>query len=167
LLPAGTLAALPKQFQPGIARHRAIDRFTDSHPAVTRSIERLDPGFRRYGGIIIDVLYDHFLARDWNLYSPESLSNFTKDFYASFDEFRNLIPADAFVVLEKMRAGDWLGSYAEIAGISQALRRIGARLLRPIDLAESLSVPDSSYDSLSKDFHEFFPELRSMCSAKH
>jgi len=159
---------MPAQFQHGIERHRVIDRFTDSHPAVARSIQRLDSRFRRYGGIIIDVLYDHFLARDWPLYSPESLSDFIQDFYSSLDEFRDRLPADAFVVLEKMRAGDWLGSYVEIAGISQALRRIGARLLRPIDLAESLSVIDSSYNSLSDDFHEFFPELRSICcSAKH
>ena len=159
---------MPAQFQPGIARHHAIDRFTDSHPAVARSIQRLDSRFRRYGGIIIDVLYDHFLARDWPLYSAESLSYFTQDFYASLDEFRDWLPADAFAVLEKMKAGDWLGSYAHLEGISQALKRIGARLLRPIDLAESLSLLDSSYDALLEDFQEFFPELRSICcSAKH
>jgi acyl carrier protein phosphodiesterase len=59
-----------QQYEPeiikGIELHRSIDEFTDSHPVVTESKNRLRPTYRHYSGVIVDVFYDHFLAANWN-----------------------------------------------------------------------------------------------------
>src|SRR6187549_190225 len=56
---------LRPELQLGITQHRRIDAFVDAHPLVRRSRERLDAPFRRFAGVLVDVYYDHFLARDW------------------------------------------------------------------------------------------------------
>ena len=159
-----SLASLPEAFQQGITQHRRIDAFTDSHPLVRRSIQRFTPPFRRFGGILCDVFYDHFLARDWDSYSSEPLSAFAQSVYASFDVYRPLIAPDAYSLLDNMRAGDWLCSYRDLAGISRALERIGSRLRRPVDLSQSVLTLQREYDSFDSDFRTFFPELSSYVS---
>ena len=66
LVPARDLANLPEAFQRGIKCHHRIDAFTDAHPKFRQSVARLSPRFRRFGGIIVDVFYDHFLAVNWD-----------------------------------------------------------------------------------------------------
>src|SRR6266850_1875154 len=100
IAPDRSLASLPAAFQRGIAQHRRIDAFTDSHPVVRRSIQRFAPPFRRFGSIVCDVFYDHFLARDWDSYSSEPLSTFAQSVYGSFDAYRPLISPEAFSRLD-------------------------------------------------------------------
>ncbi len=160
-LPPVRLASLPVDFQRGIEQHRRIDAFTDAHPVVRRSIQRVEPPFRRFGAILCDLFYDHFLARDWRSYSPEPLPVFTRAVYESFEQFRADIPPGAYAHLDQMRAGDWLCSYQNLSGVVQALRRIGSRFRRPVDLAPSISILEHNYDVFHSDFRAFFPELQS------
>src|SRR4051794_40671432 len=102
------LHALPHSFQHGIACHRIIDAFTDSHPVVRRSIRRLHPEQQRFGGIIIDLAYDHFLACRWNDFAPGTLHDFAREFYAQIDSHRTMLPTQVLDALNQMRAEDWL-----------------------------------------------------------
>jgi acyl carrier protein phosphodiesterase len=154
------LAALPEQFQPGIQQHRRIDAFTDSHPIVKQSIQRFEAPFRRFGGILCDVFYDHFLANDWHQYSEVPLPDFTYGFYDSIESLRPHLPADIHFDLRRMRHGDLLGSYRDLSGITQALQRLSRRFRRPVDLAPAMSVLERHYDSFRADFRAFFPELQ-------
>jgi acyl carrier protein phosphodiesterase len=165
LLPPASLAALPAIFQQGITQHRRIDAFTDSHPIVRRSIQRIDPPFRRFGGILCDIFYDHFLARDWLSYSPEPLPEFVRAIHASFDDHRASLPPDAYGHLNQIKVGNWLSSYHDLAGISRTLERIGARLRRPVSLAHATSILEHHYDALQSDFQAFFPELQAHLSS--
>jgi acyl carrier protein phosphodiesterase len=159
LVSAPLLAEMPPEFQRGIQRHRQIDAFTDSHAIFRRSVQRLNPPFRRFGGILVDVFYDHFLSRDWQSFSVTPLPEFVSEFYASFDRFRADIPPDAYARLQQMRTGNWLCSYGDVPGVAAALHRISARLRRPIDLGASISVLELDYDAFHADFAGFFPEL--------
>ena len=104
ILPAPVLASLSAEFQPGISMHYRIDAFTDAHPVVRQSVRRFTPPFRRFGGILTDLFYDHFLARDWAKYSGEPLREFTESVYMSFTDYRDRLPAEANLRLEQMRA---------------------------------------------------------------
>jgi acyl carrier protein phosphodiesterase len=159
LVPASVLAGLPPEFQAGIQRHRRIDAFTDEHPVFRRSIRRINPPFQRYGGVLVDIFYDHVLAREWSSYAATPLPEFAAEIYASFETHWAQIPANVRLRLEAMREADLLCSYREIAGITQALARIGARLRRPIDLAASVPVLEQEYEAFRADFAEFFPQL--------
>src|SRR5689334_19151815 len=113
LVSAPFLVEMPSEFQRGIRRHRQIDAYTDSHAVFRRSVQRLDPPFRRFGGIVMDIFYDHFLSRDWPRFSDTLLPNFASEFYASFESHRADIPPGAYARLEQMQAGNWLCSYGE------------------------------------------------------
>ncbi|MGV3663032.1 MAG: ACP phosphodiesterase [Prosthecobacter sp.] len=158
-LPPRELVDLPEEFQRGIARHRQIDAFTDKHPIFRRSIGRFERPFRRYGAVLTDVFYDHFLSQRWCDHCPDSLTDFVHEFYASVDTIREGIPPQAWEVLEHMRARDWLCSYGDLPGIATTLRRMSGRLRFPFDLAASVPVLEEKYDAFRADFEEFFPEL--------
>ena len=150
---------MPPDFQRGILLHRKIDSFTDSHAIFRGSVQRIDPEFRKFGGVLIDMFYDHFLARDWQSFSDVPLPQFASEFYGSFDRYCSIMPPDAYAVLLRMQAGDWLCSYHDIGGIEVALRRISLRLRRPFDLAPAIAILERDYDNLQADFRAFFPEL--------
>jgi acyl carrier protein phosphodiesterase len=153
------LKQLPSIYTAGIECHRRIDQFTDSHPVVRRSINRLRSEHRRFGGIAIDLFYDHFLAVDWHRHCPAPLDTFLRETYASFESHRADLPAEAFDVLQRMAAEDWLGSYRTMDGLRLALKRIGARLRRPTDLSVCVGNLDTQYEAFQADFTEFFPQL--------
>lgn len=159
LVPASALSGLPSDFLRGVKQHRQIDAYTDTHPVVRRSISRVSPDFRRFGGILIDVFYDHFLAREWQRFSPVPLQTFAAEIYASFDHYRSEIPSEALFHLDHMREGNWLCAYREIDGISAALNRLGSRFRRPVPLNNAISVLRDNYADLYADFSAFFPEL--------
>src|SRR4026208_598678 len=85
LVPASELVDLPGDFRRGVEQHRRIDAFTDSHPIVRRSMNRVSPPFRRFAGVLVDVFYDHILAREWNSFSSGPLSEFAQEVYSSFE----------------------------------------------------------------------------------
>lgn len=159
LVRASELQGLSIEFLRGAECHRRIDAFTDSHPIVRRSIQRIRSPYRRFGGVLVDVFYDHFLAKDWNFYSDVPLEEFASGVYESIRIHRFQIPAAALPPLERMRDHDVLCSYRKMEGVAEALCRIGARLRRPLNLGESISQFESDYDGFQEDFNRFFPEL--------
>lgn len=160
LLGARELAALPAEFQRGVTCHRRIDAFTDAHPCFRQSVARLGPPFRRFGGIIIDVFYDHLLAVNWPGFSPQPLRRCVDEFYASFASHRSVLPTAVWPVLERMQEQDWLGSYGDLAGVRVALNRIGCRLRQPRELGACGPELERNYVALAADFARFYPELR-------
>ena len=162
---AKVIAELPAEFHAGIVQHRRIDAFTDTHPVFRRSTRRFAPPFRRYGGILVDVFYDHFLARAWPSFSLTPLPDFAAQVYASFDTLRPLLPAEAHARLCQMREADWLCLYAKISGVEDVLRRLSHRLRRPFDLASAVPILRADYELFAADFHEFFPQLRAFSSS--
>ena len=107
----------------------------------------------------MDIFYDHILAREWHSFATTPLPEFAADVYASFDAQWTHIPMDARERLQAMREADWICSYRDIAGITEALTRIGARLRRPTDLAASVPILEREYVAFHADFAEFFPQL--------
>lgn len=153
------LAELPPEFQRGIQCHRQIDAYTDAHPVFRQSVRRLGPEFRRFGGILIDIFYDHILAREWDGFATTPLPQFAAEVYTSFEPHWIEIPDEARQRLQAMRDADWLCSYRQIEAITMALTRIGGRLRRPTDLAAAVSILERDYEAFRGDFQAFFPQL--------
>jgi acyl carrier protein phosphodiesterase len=159
LASAAQLAFLPEPYQKGIRCHRQIDRFTDSHPRVHSCVRRFPPPYRRFGGILTDVYFDHFLARDWPEYSTVPLPDFISEIYRDIETCASVIPAQANQPLQRMREEDWLGSYRCIAGVTDILGRIGRRLRRPLDLTASLTTFQEHETAFRDDFQVFWQNL--------
>lgn len=154
------LQSLPGDFQRGIRQHYEVDAFTDAHPVFRRSVARLPSPYRRFGGIIMDVFYDHLLSNCWHQFAREPLRAMVVDFYGAVDRERECLPGEAVFHLDRIRSEDLLCSYGEIDGVRDALRRLGRRMKRPVPLEESLEALNESYDAVRSDFLEFFPELQ-------
>jgi acyl carrier protein phosphodiesterase len=150
---------LPGEFLAGVACHRRIDAFTDRHLAVWRSKQRIGGDHRRYAGIIVDVFYDHLLAKNWSRHMEMPLAQFTEEIYASFHELSPRVPVHVRERLAQMRAEDWLGCYREVAGVRLTLQRIAARLRRPAELGSAADALEQHGPAFEEDFDVFFPEL--------
>lgn len=160
MLPIGALSDFPPEVQRGIAQHRKIDTFTDAHPIVRARIKQMPPEFRRFGGVLVDIFFDHFLARDWHLYSDQTLADFSHELYTSFDALAVTLPTKVVRTLGYMRRDDRLCSYATISGIAITLKHVDARLLRSVQLSRAIVVLEHEYEGLERDFRAFFPELQ-------
>ncbi len=153
------LEGLSMEFQQGIARHRQVDAFTDAHPIFRRSVERIQPPLRRFGGILVDIFYDHFLSCHWHLYANTPLPVFVAECHAAFETTRPDLPPAAYAHLQRIRAGNWLASYGDKAGLAHTLERLGSRIRRPVDFAPAMTMLETDYDSFHADFMAFFPEV--------
>lgn len=154
---------LQGQFAPDIEAaiqlHRRIDVFTDRHPLVDVALSRFSLTRRRYAGIVLDVFFDHCLARDWALYADGPLETFTSDVYRVLSSERQL-PERLARIAPYMVADDWLGSYREFEVLEQVLRGIARRLTRPAELAAAMQELRALYEPLSEDFRLFYPQLQ-------
>jgi acyl carrier protein phosphodiesterase len=154
---------LQGQFDPeieaAIQLHRSIDMFTDRHPLVDVSLSRFSLTRRRYAGIVLDVFFDHCLARDWTLYADRPLEDFTSHVYRVLAAEPQL-PGRLAQIAPHMAANDWLGSYRDFAVLEQVLRGISRRLTRPEELAEAMQELRLLYEPLSEDFRLFYPQLQ-------
>ena len=155
----GEESAFSERMQRGIILHRRIDGFTDQHPVFMRSRRRIRPELRRYGGIAVDLFYDHFLARAFSDYHDVSLEQFVDRFYRLLEQYEPQLPLRLQQIMPSMIERNWLVSYREVDAIERALSRISLRLSRPNALGETAEDLRLCYDDFALDFEAFFPEL--------
>jgi len=127
--------ALPADLARGVALHRAIDSHAETHPAFCRSRNRMSAARRRYAGVLVDIFYDHLLARDWAQHHDDALAAYCARIYRLVEARLDDLPEPARHVLRLMASEDWLQSYAEIDGIADVLRRMSRRARQPNPLA--------------------------------
>jgi acyl carrier protein phosphodiesterase len=151
---------MPSEIAAGIRHHRRVDAFTDSHPSVAAFRRVLIPEHGHYARVIADVFFDHFLAIDFERYSPESLDDFLHRVYAAIDPHVDELPGRLRIVYPRMRDERWLESYRSIEGIRLALGGISHRLSRRPQLAPAVHfLEDVHRATLERLFHEFFPDV--------
>ncbi len=158
--------ALPPEVAAGVALHRRIDSFAETHPAFRASRARVGPLRRRYAGIMVDLFYDHFLALHWDDYGGEPLEDFAAGIYALMAAHAALLPPRLARMLPFMRADDWLASYRSLASVALALDRMAEhRLTRPNPLAGSAAELEARYGEFEQDFLAFLPEAQAFAAA--
>jgi len=148
-----------QDIQKGIRLHRAIDSFTDSHPVVLESKKRLRSKFRHYSPVIVDVFYDHFIARDWKKFSSEPLIEFTLRFYKLMEQYQEVVPKGVSHMLYHMSTGNWLYNYQFLEGINKALTGMSRRTKFTSKMELATSSLEEHYSQFENEFHTFFPEL--------
>lgn len=154
----------PESFPPGICKgimlHRAIDTFTDSHPVFRLTTKRLHANYHHYAGVIADVYYDHFLAKNWSKYHAESLENFAADFYQLLtDNFDVLAPQTKQMVPHMIR-NNWLVGNAHLDGIARTLEQIDRRTGNKSGMTNAINELQEFYTDFEQEFTAFFEEMR-------
>ncbi len=148
----------------GVMLHRAVDGFTDRNPLTHRSISRISKQFGWFAGIVIDIYYDHILARDWRAYSSEPLAAFAARSYAVLEDRHGALPEDARDFIRKFIDQDRLNRYATLEGIEDTLARVSHVIAERIPhramwLPDAMPLLVARDAELATDFHAFYPEL--------
>ena len=152
------------KIQKGIRLHRAIDSYTDQHPIVKESKVRLRTKFRHYAPVIVDVFYDHFLAKDWDKYATEPLMDFTNRFYSLMENYSTQVPAGVNHMLTYMRSGNWLYNYQFLEGIHKALSGMSRRTKFQSHMDQATEALKHNYEEFQNEFNRFFPELQAFAN---
>ncbi|TXD83103.1 DUF479 domain-containing protein [Subsaximicrobium wynnwilliamsii] len=156
----------PINLQKGILLHRQIDTFTDAHPTVRLSTKKLHKNYSHYSGVIVDILYDHFLAKNWHRYSNVPLELYIERFYDSLEDHYELLPARIQKMMPYMIADNWLLSYAKIEGIQKVLNGMNRRTKNISGMNHATNELKEFYTEFEREFTSFFEELRDFSQQK-
>ena len=143
----------------GILLHRAIDKYTDQHPVFRRSSQRLNVKYKKYSVVIIDIYYDHFLARNWEDYSKTDLVDFVSRAYKILAKNYFLLPKKSKRILPFMIAQNWLVGYANFVDLQRVFNGMARRTAFDSGMENALTDLKNNYTIFENDFREFFPEL--------
>jgi acyl carrier protein phosphodiesterase len=150
----------PLDIQKGIILHREIDTFTDAHPVFRQSTKRLHANYHHYSGVIVDVFYDHFLAKNWNNYSDEKLTKFTERFYHSLQVNEAILTERTKRMMPYMTQHNWLVTYQTVEGIGRILTQMDKRTGNLSKMQFASQDLSQHYSEFELEFTEFFEELR-------
>lgn len=153
----------PERIQEGIVFHRKIDSFTDAHPIFREHCKLFFPEHGHYSRVILDVIYDHFLAESWDNYHPESLEDYTTQFYKSTQEKKELIPDKMQRLFELMQKQNWLVEYRSIKGLERILFNMSKRTSFPSNFPAAIKTIKVQKVQMMKEFSSFFFELEDYC----
>ncbi|SMF16844.1 Acyl carrier protein phosphodiesterase [Alteromonadaceae bacterium Bs31] len=154
----------------GMKMHALIDSYTDAHTLVSRSKARLgEKGYLK--GVVVDVVYDHFLTKHWHKFVTLALDDFVAQFERNSSAVLVQLPAPAALFVGRIFQYKVLLSYGELSGVRQALTRIDSRLSARIQKKETAStympVLEQNYSAIEQDFLEFFPQLMALFRDKN
>ncbi len=143
----------------GILLHRSIDVFTDRHPVVKNSKSIIRDHFGKYSGIVIDIYYDHFLARNWNNYHNDELSTHSTRVYSILAKRFLLLPPRVLRMLPFLIAQNWLSGYANLNDLQRVFNGMDRRTNYISGMNKAVIVLEENYDQLYLDFKEFYGEI--------
>jgi len=145
--------------QTGILLHRHIDTYTDSHKIVRQSTKRLHETYGHYSGVIVDIFYDHFLAKYWHKYSNTDLDIYVNNFYDLLQDHYDILPLGIKKIIPSLTTKNWLMNYESKAGISRVLKGMETRIARPSNIGNAIVELDLFYDDFKHEFFSFFVDL--------
>ncbi len=143
----------------GIQLHRKIDHFTDSHEIFLKSKKRLSAKYRHYSGVLVDMFYDHFLAKNWSDYSDEDINDFVKNAYDVLLKNYIILPPRAKKILPFMIASNWLVNYADLGSLQKRLAGLAKRTSFESGMENAVFDLRENYDLFLQEFKSFFPLL--------
>ena len=157
----------PDEILAGIKLHRAIDDFTDTHPAVKEVKEFFRPAYRLYAGAFTDVVFDYFLANDPDQFeSEDALKKFTERSYAMLKENAVFFPPTFASMFPHMVAHDWLFNYRLNEGIRKSLAGVGRRALYISETETAYRIFLDEKNKMQSFYDIFFPELKTFAAEK-
>ncbi|MBD0776451.1 DUF479 domain-containing protein [Maribacter sp. ANRC-HE7] len=158
---------LPSRIQKGVILHREIDTYTDSHPIPKISSKRLHKNYSHYSRVIVDIYYDHFLAKNWKHYSDTPLKIFVNDFYDLLEDNYAILPTGVQRMMPYMISDDWLFNYSKMEGIDKVLQGMDRRTKNRSKMNFAILDLEEHYSDFEKEFTSFFNELITFSKQKY
>ena len=156
----------PDDIRKGILLHRYIDTFTDAHPIYRKSKHRLHEKYGHYSGVIMDIVYDHYLAKNWSKYSNEKLEDYADNFYKLLQDNCEILTDKIQKMMPSMIARNWLVSYASLDGLEMILFQMDYRTKHRVHMQEAIVEVKQFYTEFEEEFTLYFDELEQHCKEK-
>jgi acyl carrier protein phosphodiesterase len=151
------------EIQKGVLLHRLIDTFTDAHPVYRQSKHRLHEKYGHYSGVIMDIFYDHFLAKNWSKYHEQDLKTFADVFYQSLQNNYDQLTEKTKKMMPYMIARNWFVSYATVEGLEMILFQMDYRTKHRANMQEAIKELLQFQNEFENEFIIFFQELIDLC----
>ncbi|MEN2280955.1 ACP phosphodiesterase [Algoriphagus sp. SE2] len=160
------MANFPEGISHGIQLHRAIDKFTDTHPLVRAGQTYLRPKFGHYSTVITDIYFDYFLGKNWNRYSNQPLETFAQSVYDQVSKYEAIFPENFGNLFYWMKKDNWLYNYSTIKGIQMSLTGLSKRTRFNSKMEEAHLALLEKEDEFEVIFFAFFEDLRTFAKQK-
>lgn len=157
---------LPIEIQKGILLHRQIDTFTDFHSIYRKSKHRLHPKYGHYSGVIMDIFYDHFLAKNWELYSEIPLNEYAASFYNLLKKNEHLLNESAKKMLPYLIENNWFVMYQTLEDLEKILFQMDYKTKHRVNMHEAIIEIQVYYSEFENEFKLFFDEINIFCKLK-
>jgi acyl carrier protein phosphodiesterase len=149
----------PAEIRKGILLHRKIDSFTDIHPIVRKSKSYFAPKYRKYAGVITDVLYDHYLVNDWKKYSDIEFDHYVAGVHNLLKNYAQYLPPQVGEFVPYFIRNKWLKNYGTFDGLESVFIGMSKGTSLPDESAFAMDMIHEHYKELHEQFGEFFPQL--------
>jgi acyl carrier protein phosphodiesterase len=149
----------PPNIKKGILLHRRIDTYTDRHKIVHQSMSYFAPRYHKYAGIIIDILYDHFLVNHWEKFSPQPLAIYKENIFECLKRNYAILPERVQFFIPSFIKNDWIEIYSSIEGIINVLVRMSMRTTLPDQSEFAREILRKYYIQLQSEFLTYFPDI--------
>ena len=153
------LTHIPTTVKSALDNHYLVDKFTDAHPLVKEAKQVFSAKRRRFAGVAVDVVFDHFLIAHWQQFNNQSLIDFKHTSYDLLDKRIPVMPLKMQRVVTSMTQNDWFKEYETIDGVGLALDNIAKRIRFTNNFAGTAEDITRHYSELDELFLAFFPEL--------
>ncbi len=147
----------------GISLHRKIDTYTDAHPVFLTSKHRFSKDFDKYSGVLMDIIYDHYLAKNFEQYSSLSLQNHADGIYDILKNNYDFLPEHAKRFYGYMTERNILFHYSSIEGIQTVLTHLSNRIRNRFELQLAIPILEANYQEIEEEFFIFFKDLQAFC----
>tara|TARA_R110002126_G_scaffold8953_14_gene41185 strand:+ start:2905 stop:3504 length:600 start_codon:yes stop_codon:yes gene_type:complete len=154
------LETLHPAVRAGLENHRATDRFTDYHPIVKAAKVEFSATRRRFAGVALDVLFDHYLIRHWQQFYPQPFTEYKAQLYRKLNDAMPLMPAPMRDTMQRVCRYDWFASYQQLPQLGQALDHIARRIRFANNFSGIITEIMPRYTALEQDFLNFYPQLQ-------
>jgi len=159
-------SGLPAGIVSGIMLHRKIDSFTDAHPVYRSSKHRFRKDFDKYSGVLMDIIYDHFLAKNFDRYSTVPLQAYATNIYKVLQDNFDFLPENAKRFYGYMTERNILFHYSTIEGIETVLTHLSHRIRHRYELQLAMPILQREYEEIETEFGVFFEELSAFCKSQ-
>lgn len=157
----------PEGISRGIMLHRKIDFYTDQHPVTRKSRNHIIEYYRKYSGIVIDILYDYLLANNWEKYSDVPLPVYVNNVFQILKKHYDIFPQGIKNWFPNFIRNNWLMSYSTLGGVETVLHRMSSRTSLPEYTDNAMEIFEKRMKELNREFNEFFPDIRNYVHLNH
>ena len=159
------ITAYGEEIRLGIRIHREIDDFTDKHRLFRQGTRRLHQNYGKFAAIILDMFYDHMLAKMWNRYSELPLQEFAETQYSLIDRHLSILPVRTKMWFGFMKNHNLLVTYSEEESMSFVFRRMDHRTGGISGMSAAMKDFREHEENFSAEFKQFFSEIQQHIAA--